>query len=150
MARNRRTSTRGWSSHEPLEADVKRDLKAILEAEGAYYFMAVPSGMGTNTVDFLACVPVVVVPEMVGMRLGIFTAIETKRPSVYKPTGAQELVLKAVREAGGLAGLINGTGPLTRVQFEDIMGGGCGTGSYEIEGQRKDGLHTRRTKGTRR
>ena len=71
------------------EGKLKDQVKAYLDARGAYYFMPVPMGFGAATVDFLCCVG------------GHFVAIETKiRPR--KPTRRQLLCLNAVQAAGGV------------------------------------------------
>lgn len=72
------------------ESKLKRDLKVYLTAIGAYYYMPVPTGFGTRTVDFLGC------------WRGRFFAIETKSPG-RQATPSQARTLEAVREAGGIA-----------------------------------------------
>lgn len=48
---------------------------------GNWHFMHVPHGMGVHGIhDIIACVPIVVTPEMVGKRIGVFVSIEDKRP----------------------------------------------------------------------
>jgi len=54
------------------EFKVKRKIKEVLDEFGAYYFMAVQTGYGNATVDFLCCVPRVITQEMVGLRFGVF------------------------------------------------------------------------------
>lgn len=72
------------------EGRVKDKIKAVLKKHGAYFFMPVQNGYGTQTVDFLCCVK------------GRFLAIEAKAPG-KKPTGRQEDVLAEVMAAGGTA-----------------------------------------------
>ena len=76
------------------EARTKKMLKAYLDKRAAYQFWAVQTGYGQATVDCLACID------------GQFWAIETKREGVEEPTKRQELVLKAVHAAGGIACLV--------------------------------------------
>lgn len=89
-----------------LERDVKRPVKRVLDARGAYWHMPIPPG-NINTLDFLACVPVTITPEMVGRTIGCFVAIETKRPGKKAVTVKQAETMKTVRRAGGVAILIN-------------------------------------------
>jgi hypothetical protein len=72
------------------EARLKENVKVILDALGAYYYMPVPTGYGATTLDFLCCID------------GIFVAIETKSPG-NKPTRLQEVKLELVQKAGGIA-----------------------------------------------
>jgi hypothetical protein len=90
-----------------LEAAVKKRLKTALEELGAFQFWPVQMGMGAAAVDCLTCVPVHIRPEHVGLELGLFVAIECKRPSVSSPTERQRLTLRKVQEAGGVALLDN-------------------------------------------
>ena len=61
------------------EGRVKSKLKKYLKDKGILYFMPVSNGMGTHGVsDFIACVPVEITADMVGQKMGVFTAIEAK------------------------------------------------------------------------
>lgn len=77
------------------EGKVKAAVKAVLKKLKAYQHWPVPTGYGTPTVDCLACA------------YGVFFAIECKRPGVRKGTQNQQKTLAEVREAGGIALLIN-------------------------------------------
>jgi len=90
-----------------LEDKVKKVLKAVLKGWGCYHFWPVQFGLGADTVDCLACIPIKITKEMVGTTLGVFVAIETKRTKIGKPTGAQGEVLRQVRAAGGGAALVH-------------------------------------------
>ena len=74
------------------EGKVKKRVKEILEAVGAYYVMYVPVGYGANkgTPDFLVC------------HRGKFIGIETKAGK-GKTTALQDLNLQKIRDAGGVA-----------------------------------------------
>ena len=72
------------------EGKVKKEIKAWLKGQGAYFFMPVQTGYGAATVDFLVCLH------------GVFVGIETKAPG-KKPTPRQELVMHAITAAGGNA-----------------------------------------------
>ena len=77
------------------EAKVKAKIKAILKAHGAYYAMPIGTGYGSSGVpDFLVCLN------------GEFLAIEAKAGKGV-PTALQEKNLKAIKEAGGRALVIN-------------------------------------------
>ena len=78
------------------EGKVKKRVKEILEAVGAYYVMYVPVGYGANkgTPDFLVC------------HRGKFIGIETKAGK-GKTTALQDLNLQKIRDAGGEAWVVN-------------------------------------------
>ena len=77
------------------EAKVKRKVVAQLKEMGAYYFYPVTGGYGQSGV-----------PDVVGCYKGIFFGIECKAGS-NKPTPLQEKNLTDIREAGGVAAVIN-------------------------------------------
>ena len=86
------------------EAKVKKKVKAILEAHGAYYAMPIGGGYGNSGVpDFLICFE------------GRFLAIECKANG-NKPTALQTRHLEAIRGAGGTAIVIDET------NYEDLNG----------------------------
>lgn len=73
------------------EAKLKQEVKAYLDALGAYWFMPVQTGYGVKgTPDFLCCLK------------GRFVAIETKTKG-RKPNPWQERAIKQINDAGGLA-----------------------------------------------
>ena len=79
------------------EAKVKAKIKAILKAHGAYYAMPIGTGLGNSGVpDFLVC------------HAGRFLGIEAKAGK-GKTTALQEKNLRQIREAGGVAMVINET-----------------------------------------
>ena len=79
------------------EVKVKKQIKAILDEHGVYYAMPIGSGFGNAGVpDFLCCVS------------GYFMAIEAKAGD-NKPTALQEKHMKEIRNAGGVALVINET-----------------------------------------
>lgn len=77
------------------ESKLKAKVKAFLKKRGAYFFMPVPSGYGTPTLDFIGCYK------------GRFFAIETKAPG-KEPTMRQEVTLAQMRTAGGFACWMDG------------------------------------------
>jgi hypothetical protein len=90
-----------------LERDVKKSVKDVFVARDAYQFWPVQTGLGASTLDCLACVPLVITPEMVGKTIGAFVAIETKRPEKDQVTPRQAHTIKAIRKAGGVALMVN-------------------------------------------
>lgn len=79
------------------EKAVKVKVKAILESEGAYFFMPPANGYGRAGIpDIICCVA------------GHFLAIECKAGG-NKPTALQERELSDIRNAGGVAVVINET-----------------------------------------
>ena len=72
------------------EGRVKAEIKKWLTARGAYFFMPVQGGYGAAGLDFYVCLT------------GFFVAVEAKRPG-EEPTPRQEIIMDAIRAAGGLA-----------------------------------------------
>jgi hypothetical protein len=73
------------------EKKVKKAVRQVLDALGAYYVMPVTGGYGTQGApDFLVC------------HQGLFYGIETKAGK-GKLTALQELNLNKINEAGGVA-----------------------------------------------
>jgi len=77
------------------EKKVKDKVVAQLKALGAYYFYPVTGGFGRSGV-----------PDIVGCHRGRFFGIECKAGK-NKPTKLQELNLKQIKAAGGIALVIN-------------------------------------------
>ena len=79
------------------EAKVKKAVRQVLDSLGAYYVMPVTSGYGNSGApDFLICLQ------------GRFVGIECKAGK-NKPTALQELNLKKIKDAGGVALVVNET-----------------------------------------
>lgn len=70
--------------------------------------------------DYIGITPVFITPQMVGWRLGVFTALETKA-SGWKFSQsderavAQDAFHRIVRGYGGFAGFVTGSGDLQRI-----------------------------------
>jgi hypothetical protein len=63
------------------ENDVKALVKKWYDARDAWSYAPVQRGAGEHGIpDRIGCVPVVVTPEMVGMTIGVFVAVESKKP----------------------------------------------------------------------
>lgn len=61
-------------------------------------------GLCVGSSDRIGITPVLITSEMVGMTLGVFTAIEVKTPT-GSATDDQENFIQQVRAAGGFAGI---------------------------------------------
>ena len=72
------------------EARIKANIRAWLNAKGAYTFSPVQTGMGMDTLDILVCLN------------GRFIGIEAKVPG-KTPTARQDVRLEQIRAAGGTA-----------------------------------------------
>ena len=77
------------------EVKVKNKVVAQLKALGAYYFYPVTGGWGGSGV-----------PDIVGCYKGLFFGIECKAGK-NKPTKLQDLNLRQIDTAGGLALVVN-------------------------------------------
>ena len=78
------------------EAQVKQEVKRILDEAGAYWYMVVPTGYGRRGVpDFLVC------------HKGRFLAVETKRENIRTPSPHQAREMRSIEAAGGSTLLIN-------------------------------------------
>lgn len=77
------------------EVKVKKKLVAQLKALGCYYFYPVTGGFGASGV-----------PDVICCHEGRFFAFECKAGR-NKPTTLQENNIKAIREAGGFAIVVN-------------------------------------------
>jgi Holliday junction resolvase len=77
------------------EARVKKKVKLLLDELGAYHFFPLMGGFGRAGV-----------PDIIGCYKGFFFAIECKAGS-NKTTALQDRELEKIREAGGVAIVIN-------------------------------------------
>ena len=63
------------------EADVKAIVKKWYDEKQGWHWAPVSNGMGVHGVaDRVGCIPLTVTPAMVGCRIGVMVAIESKRP----------------------------------------------------------------------
>ena len=63
------------------ENHVKALVKDWYESVSAWHYAPIQNGMGVHGIpDRIGCVPVVVTPEMVGRTIGLFVAVECKKP----------------------------------------------------------------------
>jgi len=73
--------------------------------------------------DLIGITTVVITPDMVGKRVGVFTAHEIKRPGWHLTPGnkrgqAQLRYINIVREAAGFAGFVTGIPDISRIMTE--------------------------------
>lgn len=77
--------------------DKKRIVRAGLEADGAS--------------DLIGITTITITPEMVGHKIGVFTAVEVKEPGWKKPSGEHEMeqqnFIDQIRARGGFAFFLN-------------------------------------------
>jgi Holliday junction resolvase len=79
----------------------KDDICKFLVGLGAWHFRPFMSGYGKSGVpDIVACVPVMITADMVGMRVGVFTSIEIKREG-KEPTKLQDTRINEIKDSGG-------------------------------------------------
>jgi hypothetical protein len=91
------------------EGKVKAKVKALLKKLGIWSFMPVAGPFSPHGIpDFICCVPTVITPEMVGQKVGLFVAIETKAPGKIKNTTPnQERVIEEINDHGGTAVVVD-------------------------------------------
>jgi hypothetical protein len=77
------------------EGKIKQKVKELLKKFGAYYEMPVPGGYGKSGLDFNICYR------------GFWISVETKAPG-KKATPRQEATIRNIREAGGVAIVVDG------------------------------------------
>lgn len=81
----------------------KDDICKYLDKIGAWYFRPFMSGYGKSGVaDIIACVPILITPDMVGKTIGVFTSLEVKREG-KQPTELQKLRIKEIQKVRGVA-----------------------------------------------
>lgn len=76
---------------------------AVKEYNGKKYF--IHFGLCEGSSDLIGWTPVTITPDMVGQKIGVFTAIEVKqnKNGKYQATKAQKNFINAVKQAGGFA-----------------------------------------------
>jgi hypothetical protein len=63
------------------ENHVKALVKEWYDLAGAWSYAPIQTGMGAHGIpDRIGCVPIFVTPEMIGKRIGLFVAVEAKKP----------------------------------------------------------------------
>jgi hypothetical protein len=85
------------------EAYEKDDICKYLVSLAAWHFRPFMAGYGKSGVsDIIACIPVTITPEMVGMRIGVFCGIEVKRDG-KELTALQNERMTEIKDSGGFA-----------------------------------------------
>ena len=96
------------------ENDVKALIKKWYAVRNAWSYAPIQRGMGEHGIpDRIGCVPVKVTPEMVGMTIGVFVAVEAKKPGRRgeKHAGAEASQvgqLRGIVDAQGVGALVDG------------------------------------------
>lgn len=86
-----------------------------------FQLMVVPGGFGKNGIpDHMACVPVIITPDMVGKSYGMFVAVEAKRPKPEGTTkGIQHVRIAEIIAADGFCQITYG--PDQAVRLKDSL-----------------------------
>lgn len=103
-----------------VKAAIKRWLARL--APGLWDYMPVQSALGAHGIpDHIACVPVIIPPEWVGKRVGLFVAVEAKSES-GSPTERQLDVIAKIAAAGGIVGVVYGPSASVESQLKQLLG----------------------------
>ena len=68
----------------------------------------IQAGLCKGGSDLIGITPVTITPDMIGQQLGVFTAVEVKTKT-GRTSVEQERFIKAVQNAGGIAGVARST-----------------------------------------
>lgn len=91
------------------ETHVKDLVKDWYDDRAAWHYAPIQNGMGVHGIhDRIGCVPIIITPDMVGKRIGMFVSIESKAPGRRgeKDRGMskhQKDHLREIVAAGGLS-----------------------------------------------
>lgn len=97
------------------ENDVKALVKKWFDSRDAWSYAPIQTGMGEHGIpDRVGCLPMIVTPEMVGKVIGIFVAVEAKKPGRRGEknggaTPAQINQLRDIMASHGISALVDGT-----------------------------------------
>ena len=94
-----------------LEGETKKAVKKVFKELSPVVYQIMPAtgyGGSVGIPDHIACLPVVITPEMVGQTFGAFIGVESKRPKEDggKLHGLQPLNLAQIIAAGGFAQVV--------------------------------------------
>jgi hypothetical protein len=98
-------------------------VKPWYDARRAWYFMPVQTGYGKGSIpDFIGCVEKVITPDMVGKTVGLFVAVETKKPGLRNKkdrgcTPGQRDNLIGIVAAGGIGIVCDSQEDMERIKL---------------------------------
>lgn len=99
-------------------------VKPWYDKQAAWHYAPIQNGLGVQGIhDRIGCVPIVVTPEMVGKRIGLFVSVEAKAPGRRgeKDRGMSKHQVRHMRsiiEAGGLAICCDGFEDMTALEHQ--------------------------------
>lgn len=79
----------------------------VVSNDGRYLVLANPTriqGAIAGTSDIVGCKPIIITPNMVGKKIGVFVAIEVKKPKLNAKEH-QAKYLKAMKSYGAIVGV---------------------------------------------
>lgn len=100
--------------NEVKESHVKGWVKDWFAARKAWHYAPIQNGLGEHGIpDRVGCVPIVVTQQMVGKTIGLFVAVEAKKPGrrgeEYRgATGHQRDNIVAIQTAHGVGRVVDG------------------------------------------
>lgn len=103
------------------ENDVKALVKHWLNVRAAWHYAPIQTGMGAHGIaDRVGVIPVTVTPGMVGKKIGLFIAIEAKKPGRRNEehrglSKHQYLNMTGILDAGGLSIVCDGQDDLDKL-----------------------------------
>lgn len=105
------------------ENHVKAILKDWYDMVCAWHYAPIQNGLGAHGIhDRVGCVPVIITPEMVGKKFGLFVSVEAKKPGRRGEQDRgmskhQKLNLDAIVAAGGVAICCDGFDDLSLLHY---------------------------------
>jgi len=106
------------------ENHVKDIVRQWCDAHDAFHFAVVQNGMGVHGIhDRLMALPITITPEMVGKKVGLFVAVECKKPDRRNEPDRgmskhQVMFMEGVQKAGGVSVCCDGHEDLLALQYE--------------------------------
>ena len=105
------------------ENHVKDIVRQWCDAHSAFHFAVVQNGMGVHGIhDRIAALPITVTQEMVGKKVGLFVAVECKKPGRRNEPDRgmskhQVIFMEGVQKAGGVSVCCDGEEDLLVLQY---------------------------------